>query len=77
MTECADNYVYSDHFHFAPYDDGSDSPFNFQLEVAVARHVNRANYLFADFHVQAATWIQTKPKLTATGSRFVNPAGKP
>lgn len=77
MTECADSYVFNDHFHFAAYDDGDDSPFNFQLEVAVTRHGNTAHYLYADFHVQAAPWILIKPRLTATGSPFVNPGGKP
>jgi prepilin-type N-terminal cleavage/methylation domain-containing protein/prepilin-type processing-associated H-X9-DG protein len=77
MLECADSYINSDHFHFADYDDGNDSTFNFQLEVAVERHGKVANYLFADFHAQAATWIQTKSKLTSHGSRFINPGGKP
>ncbi|HVU08260.1 MAG TPA: prepilin-type N-terminal cleavage/methylation domain-containing protein [Verrucomicrobiae bacterium] len=76
MAECADTYIDSDHFHFASYDDGSDSSFNFQLEVAVIRHGNVANYLYADFHAQAATWVQTKSILIASGSRFVNPGGK-
>ncbi len=76
VLECADTYIDSDHFHFASYDDGSDSSFNFQLEVAVARHGNAANYLFADFHARAATWSQIKPILTSSGSRFVNPGGK-
>lgn len=77
MTECADSYVFNDHFHFATYDDGDDSPFNFQLEVAVTRHGGTANYLYADFHVQATTWTLVKPQLSATGSHFLNPGGKP
>ena len=76
MLECADTYIDSDHFHFAPYDDGSDSSFNFQLEVAVTRHGSTANYLFADFHAQTAAWTYIKPILTLSGSRFVNPGGK-
>ncbi|HVV02453.1 MAG TPA: type II secretion system protein [Verrucomicrobiae bacterium] len=77
LTECADTYKFDDHFHFAPYDGGDDSPFNFQVQVAVSRHGKAANYLYADFHAQPATWLQTKPKLTSTGSRFLNPGGKP
>ncbi|MEI9960298.1 MAG: hypothetical protein WDM76_03955 [Limisphaerales bacterium] len=77
MTECADKYLFSDHFHFAPYNDGDDSPFNFQLQVAVTRHGRSANYLFTDFHVETIPWLKTQTKLTPSGSHFTNPGGKP
>jgi prepilin-type N-terminal cleavage/methylation domain-containing protein/prepilin-type processing-associated H-X9-DG protein len=84
ITECADKYAFNDHFHFAKYEnsddpefaDGDDSPFGFQLQVAVARHGNTANYLFADFHVQALTWNRVAAQLNSPGSRFLNPGGK-
>jgi prepilin-type N-terminal cleavage/methylation domain-containing protein/prepilin-type processing-associated H-X9-DG protein len=77
MTECADGYANSDHFHFDPLTDGDYSPLGFMGQVAVQRHLNSANYLFVDWHVERLNWTRVKPKLTSQGSRFVNPAGKP
>ena len=78
MTECADGYANSDHFHFAP-DDGDYSPNSFGApvtgQVAVRRHQHTANYLFAEGHVERLNWSAVKPLLTEPGSRFVNPAG--
>jgi prepilin-type processing-associated H-X9-DG protein len=80
MAECADGYASSDHFHFDPATDGDYSPLAFGGEttgqVAVRRHLNSANYLFVDWHVERLNWNKVKPKLTSQGSRFVNPAGK-
>jgi prepilin-type N-terminal cleavage/methylation domain-containing protein/prepilin-type processing-associated H-X9-DG protein len=77
MAECADDYAYIDHFHFVPSEDGDYSPNGFASEVGVRRHLSGANYLFVDGHAQFLTWNLVQPKLTATGSRFVDPAGKP
>jgi prepilin-type N-terminal cleavage/methylation domain-containing protein/prepilin-type processing-associated H-X9-DG protein len=78
MTECADSYAGSDHFHFAP-DDGDYAPAAFggatTGQVAVRRHQNAANYLFVDSHVRRLTWATVKSLLTESGSRFVDPAG--
>jgi prepilin-type processing-associated H-X9-DG protein len=57
--------------------DGDYSPISFEGEVGVNRHLNGANYLFVDSHSQFQTWSLVRPKLTAVGSRFVDPAGKP
>ncbi|HHY84592.1 MAG TPA: prepilin-type N-terminal cleavage/methylation domain-containing protein [Verrucomicrobia bacterium] len=77
MTECADSYANSDHFHFDPLEDGDYSAFSFAGQVAVQRHANGANYLFADWHVERLTWTRAKTSLSTPGSRFVNPEGKP
>ena len=77
MAECADAYASSDHFHFADPDDGDYTPRGFASEIAVARHQNSANYLFVDSHVERLSWNLLKPRLTQTGLRFVNPAGRP
>jgi prepilin-type processing-associated H-X9-DG protein len=45
--------------------------------VDVERHKKSANYLFVDGHVERLSWNAVKPKLTANGSTFVDPAGKP
>ncbi len=77
LTECAATYAYNDHFHFADPDDGDYSPIGFASEVAVQQHQGGANYLFVDAHAQFQKWTLIKNFLTQTGSRFVNPAGKP
>ena len=77
MAECADDNANSDHFHFADPEDGDYSPIGFASLIAVQRHLNTANYLFVEGHVERLNWNLLKPKLNQTGSRFVNPAGKP
>lgn len=75
MTECADNYANSDHFHFSPANDGDYSPLSFLGEVGVRRHLGSANYLFVDSHVERLSWNTVKSTLPQKGSRFANPAG--
>ncbi len=77
MAECADRNIGSDHFHFSDPDDGDYSPPSFAASVAVRRHLNTANYLFVDGHVERLNWNLMPEKLIRTGSRFVDPAGKP
>lgn len=76
MAECADDYEGSDHFHFADEASGGISPVAFNGQVAVARHLATANYLFADGHVEALQWGRVKDELVRTGSRFVRPDGQ-
>jgi len=77
MTECADKYANSDHFHFSPGQDGDYSPNTFMAEVGVTRHNGRANYLFVDCHVETRAWGTLRNELIRPRSRFVNPAGNP
>jgi prepilin-type N-terminal cleavage/methylation domain-containing protein/prepilin-type processing-associated H-X9-DG protein len=77
LTECADGYVSNDHFHFSEANDGDYSPTGFASQVATARHLGAANYLFVDGHAQLRKWSLVQIELNSTGSRFVNPAGKP
>jgi prepilin-type N-terminal cleavage/methylation domain-containing protein/prepilin-type processing-associated H-X9-DG protein len=77
MAECADKYDFIDHFHFADPEEGGYDLNQFIPQVAVNRHQSGANYLFIDGHAQFLNWKNTQTKLTRTGSRFVDPAGKP
>ena len=77
MTECADKYLNSDHFHFAPLNDGDYSPNTFTNQVGVSRHDGRANYLFVDTHVETRRWGTLRSELVRPRSRFVNPGGTP
>lgn len=76
MAECADDYEGSDHFHFADASSGGFEPVSFAAQVAVARHLSTANYLFADSHVEALRWVRVKGTLAQPGSRFVRPDGQ-
>jgi prepilin-type N-terminal cleavage/methylation domain-containing protein/prepilin-type processing-associated H-X9-DG protein len=75
LPECADAYTGSDHYHFADPDQWGYSPNTFPAQVAVVRHLNGANYLFVDGHVDKQQWKVVKLKLPELGSPFVNPAG--
>jgi prepilin-type N-terminal cleavage/methylation domain-containing protein/prepilin-type processing-associated H-X9-DG protein len=77
LAECADAYMNLDHFHFSDANDGDYSPTSFAGQVAIRRHTSGANYLFVDAHAQFLGWNLVRSQLTRTGSRFVNPAGKP
>ena len=81
MGELAADIVTQDHFRFVdkgqsiPGDAAAYYPNSFFSQVEVLRHQDRANYLFADAHVESISWKQLKPSLTQTGSRFVKPDG--
>ena len=77
LAECAPAYANNDHFHFASPEEGDYSPAGFKSEVAVEQHQGGANYLFIDAHAQFQRWTVVQNLLKQTGSRFVNPAGKP
>lgn len=77
MTEGADGFASSDHFHFdsATDPDAGYAPLQFASQVAIERHQQSANYLFVDSHVERRRWSAVKPTLARVGSRFVNPIG--
>ena len=77
LGECADRYVFNDHFHFTEANDGSYAPASFASQVAVERHLSSSSYLFADGHAQLLSWSLVPKQLTSSGSRLVNPAGNP
>lgn len=66
-----------DHFHFSPVNDGSYAPPFFARQVEVKAHGAGANYLFVDGHTQFQNWNLVTSELNRTGSRFIDPAGKP
>lgn len=77
LGECADRYVFNDHFHFTEANDGSYAPASFAAQVAVQRHLSSSTYVFADGHAQLLTWSLVQRQLTSSGSRLVNPEGNP
>jgi prepilin-type processing-associated H-X9-DG protein/prepilin-type N-terminal cleavage/methylation domain-containing protein len=71
LGETADLYT-SEHFHFASA--RSRITYNqFKASVGVERHRNRANYLFADGHVESLTPSEIKNRLNAPNSPFLKP----
>ncbi len=66
-----------DHFHFNPINDGSYAPPFFAKQVEVKAHRSGANYLFVDGHAQFQNWSLVTVELIRSGSRFIDPAGKP
>lgn len=66
-----------DHFHFDPVNDGNYSPPFFKKQVEVKAHQSGANYLFVDGHAQFQNWSLVTSELIRSGSRFIDPSGKP
>lgn len=66
----------TDHFHFADASAGGFEPESFASQAAVTRHLEGANYLFVDAHVETMRWTVVSKKLTTAGDRFVRPDGK-
>lgn len=85
MGELLEDILGQDHFHFADYKSsynpedpsGGYSTNNFRSQVDVLRHLESANYLFLDSHVESIKWRRIPTRLTQTGSRFVRPDGHP
>ena len=75
LAETRGDYVGADHFHFADASSGGFSPNAFSADVAVLRHRNSANYLFADAHVEGLPWLRVKQLLGPPLTRFVRPDG--
>ena len=81
MTELAEDIQYQDHFHFVdksraiPGDATAYSPNSFLSQVDVKRHLDGANFLFLDNHVESLPWTRVKPMLNQISSRFVKPDG--
>ena len=63
LAETPGNYIGSDPFHFADSSSGGFTPNVFSAQVAVRRHSEGANYLFADGHVQGLSWLRVKALL--------------
>lgn len=76
MAEVANEFDGGDHFHFADASAGGFSTNAFAEQIAVGRHQGSANYLFVDCHTETVRWRPgVVARLTASGSRFVHPAG--
>jgi prepilin-type N-terminal cleavage/methylation domain-containing protein/prepilin-type processing-associated H-X9-DG protein len=81
MGEMNADIGWDDHFHFVDKaraiagDANAYQPNSFYSQVDVSRHLERANYLFLDGHVESLGWPRVKSRLTEAGSRFIKPDG--
>ena len=75
FAEASTSFLNSDHFHFAEYYGQRMPPSAFESQVGVGFHGRRANYLFADGHVETLSWIEVQARLSKPGTRFLNPSG--
>jgi prepilin-type N-terminal cleavage/methylation domain-containing protein/prepilin-type processing-associated H-X9-DG protein len=76
FAEAHEDFLGSDHFHFADADAGGFEPPAFAGSVAAERHLGGANYLFVDAHVETMKWAGVSKKLETIGDRFVRPDGR-
>ncbi len=75
FAEASSTYKNTDHFHFSDYRGGRIPPAVFESQVAVGVHDEKANYLFADGHVETLSRREVSSRLAAGGSCFVDPSG--
>jgi prepilin-type processing-associated H-X9-DG protein/prepilin-type N-terminal cleavage/methylation domain-containing protein len=64
---------FSDHLHFSMFWGDEIPPEEFAHMVAVERHGDRSNYLFADGHAESIAWTEVQQRLLAPNSRLINP----
>jgi prepilin-type N-terminal cleavage/methylation domain-containing protein/prepilin-type processing-associated H-X9-DG protein len=76
FAEASTTYVNSDHFHFSEYHGGTIPAEVFEDQVETGGHDGKSNYLFADGHVETLSRAETRSRLGAQGSRFVDPSGQ-
>lgn len=74
FAEAAATNKNTDHLHFSDYRGGKMPPEVFAYQVAVEEHAGKANYLFADGHVETLGWGEVRSKLAADGSPFIDPS---
>ena len=74
FAEAAASNKNTDHFHFSDYRGGKIPAEVFAWQVGVEEHAGKANYLFADGHVETLGWGEVKARLAADGSSFVDPS---
>lgn len=66
----------NDHFHFTDYAGSKIPAAVFEHQVAAGVHGGKANYLFADGHVETLSREEIRARLRAEGSRFVDPSAR-
>ena len=74
FAEASADYQNTDHFHFSDHHGHPVPPSVFEQQVAVERHGGKSNYLFTDGHVETLSWWETRTRLRADASRFVDPS---
>jgi len=62
-----------DHFHFSDYFQADIPAADFSQWVGVDRHQGKANYLFADAHVETLSWTDVQKRLANFNDRFIDP----
>jgi prepilin-type N-terminal cleavage/methylation domain-containing protein len=76
LAEARENFVGSDHFHFADAASGGFGTNAFLSQVAARRHRESANYLFSEGHVEGLRWSRVRVLLGPPVTRFVRPDGR-
>lgn len=77
FAEVAPTYTGADHFHFSAYA-GTPMPVEaFRNQVDVGRHQGRANYLFADGHVETLSAADIALRLSQSNKPFIDPTLRP
>lgn len=71
--EAARTFLDSDHFHFASYRGAQVPPAVVRQQIGVTRHSGKANYVFADGHLETLGWEEVQQRLAQSNSCFIEP----
>jgi prepilin-type processing-associated H-X9-DG protein/prepilin-type N-terminal cleavage/methylation domain-containing protein len=74
FAEASETYQNTDHFHFSEFHGGAVPDSVFESQVNVGAHSQRANYLFADGHIESLIRADVLAKLKAANSTFIDPS---
>lgn len=74
FAEASPAYRNTDHLHFSDFHGGKLPREVFEYQVATEAHSNKANYLFADGHVETLSRREVLARLHAGNSRLIDPS---
>lgn len=74
FAEASKSYQNSDHFHFSEFHGGVVPDSVFESQVNTDAHSVRANYLYADGHIESLNRADALARLKAGNSTFIDPS---
>jgi prepilin-type N-terminal cleavage/methylation domain-containing protein/prepilin-type processing-associated H-X9-DG protein len=74
FAEASETYQNTDHFHFSEFHGGAVPDSVFESQVNTGAHSEKANYLFADGHMESLFRADALAKLKAANSAFIDPS---
>jgi prepilin-type N-terminal cleavage/methylation domain-containing protein/prepilin-type processing-associated H-X9-DG protein len=74
FAEASETYQNTDHFHFSEFHGGAVPDSVFESQVNTSAHSPRANYLFADGHIESLSRADVLARLKTANTTFIDPS---